>query len=112
MTSTDPAGSANSPEPADTGSPTADELRRAMKAFKKRLKLARLDDESRLGRGAMTGGARSSILEIASASYLRAWRAAVRVTARRILYSTDEPRSPTHHQAGDPRESRPPEPVR
>ena len=64
MTSTDPTGSANPPEPADTSSPTPDELRRAMKAFKKRLKLARLDDESRLGRGAMTGGARSSIVAI------------------------------------------------
>jgi hypothetical protein len=30
---------------------TEDELKKALKAFKKRLKLARLDDESRLSRG-------------------------------------------------------------
>ena len=40
--------------PADA--PSAEELKRALKAFKKRLKLARLDDNSRLGGGAMTGG--------------------------------------------------------
>ena len=39
-------------------------LRTAMKAFKKRLKLARLDDESRLGHGAMTGGSHSGIVAI------------------------------------------------
>lgn len=33
-------------------------LRRAMKAFKKRLKLTALDEDSRLGRGALTGGAK------------------------------------------------------
>jgi hypothetical protein len=37
---------------------TEDELKRALKAFKKRLKLARLDDESGLSRG---GGKRSGI---------------------------------------------------
>ena len=31
-------------------------LKRAMKAFKKRLKLTALDEDSRLGRGALTGG--------------------------------------------------------
>jgi len=35
-----------------------------MKAFKKRLKLARLDDESTLGRGPMSGGKSSSIVAI------------------------------------------------
>ncbi len=33
-------------------------LRRAMKAFKKRLKLTALDEDSRLGRGALSGGAK------------------------------------------------------
>lgn len=47
-----------------TDGPTADELRRAMKAFKKRLKLSRLDAESGLGRGAMTGGNASGIVSI------------------------------------------------
>ncbi len=40
-------------------------LRNAMKAFKKTLKLARLDDESRLGHGAMTSGGKSGITAIA-----------------------------------------------
>jgi hypothetical protein len=39
-------------------------LKAAMKAFKKRLKLARLDDESRLGRGPMSSGGRSGIIAI------------------------------------------------
>lgn len=41
---------------------TDDELKRALKAFKKRLKLARLDDESGLSRG---GGKKSGIVGIA-----------------------------------------------
>ena len=45
-------------------SPTPEELRKAMKAFKKRLKLARLDDESSLGGGPMSGGKSSSIVAI------------------------------------------------
>ncbi len=45
-------------------SPSAEELRRAMKAFKKRLKLTRLDDESSLGGGAMSSGKSSSIVAI------------------------------------------------
>jgi len=36
--------------------PTDEELKRAFKAFKKRLKLTRLDDESRLGRSPLTSG--------------------------------------------------------
>lgn len=40
------------------------QLKSAMKAFRKRLKLARLDDESRLGRGAMSSGGRSGIVAI------------------------------------------------
>ena len=45
-------------------SPTPDELRKAMKAFKKRLKLARLDDESSLGHGPMSSGRSSGIVAI------------------------------------------------
>jgi hypothetical protein len=41
-----------------------EELKRALKAFKKRLKLTRLDDESRLGYGPMSGGGRSSVVAI------------------------------------------------
>ncbi|MDZ4848135.1 MAG: hypothetical protein SGI77_02490 [Pirellulaceae bacterium] len=41
-----------------------EELRLAMKAFRKRLKLTKLDDESRLGRGPMSGGGRSGVVAI------------------------------------------------
>lgn len=40
------------------------QLKSAMKAFKKRLKATRLDDESRLGHGAMTSGGKSGIVAI------------------------------------------------
>ncbi len=36
-------------------------LKKALQAFKKRLKLARLDDESRIGRRAMSSGGKSGI---------------------------------------------------
>jgi len=39
-------------------------LKRAMKAFKKRLKLMRLDDESSLGGGPFSGGRSSGIVAI------------------------------------------------
>ena len=49
----------------DTGDPTDRQMRkRAMKAFRKRLKLTRLDEESKLGYGAMTGGRKSSVAAI------------------------------------------------
>lgn len=44
--------------------PTDEDLKKAMKAFKKRLKLTRLDDESRLGRSPLTGGGDSGIESI------------------------------------------------
>lgn len=47
-----------------TGSPTPDELRNALKAFKKRLKLTRLDDESSLGHGPMSSGRSSGVVAI------------------------------------------------
>ena len=50
--------------PSPLGSPTSEELRKAMKAFKKRLKLTRLDDESSLGRGPMSSGKSSGIVAI------------------------------------------------
>ena len=52
-----------SPEPAADRPPPLDKatLKSAMRAFRKRLKLTRLDDESRLGGGSMTGGAKSGI---------------------------------------------------
>ncbi len=47
------------PEP-----PSKEELRLAMKAFRKRLKLTRLDDESRLGYGPMSSGQSSGVVAI------------------------------------------------
>ncbi len=49
--------------PPPTG-PTPQDLKSALKAFRKRLKLTQLDDQSRLGYGPMTGGQRSSIVAI------------------------------------------------
>ena len=43
---------------------TDEELKRAFKVFKKRLKLTRLDDESRLGRSPLTGGGSGTIESI------------------------------------------------
>lgn len=47
------------PEP-----PSKEELRLAMKAFRKRLKLTLLDDESGMGYGPMSSGQRSRIVAI------------------------------------------------
>ncbi len=52
------------PGPALPGGIDPMQLKKALRAFRKRLKLARLDDESRLGYGAMTGGGRSGIVAI------------------------------------------------
>ena len=49
--------------PAPEG-PTAAELKRALQAFKKRLKLTKLDDESRVGGRQMSGGLKSGIVAI------------------------------------------------
>lgn len=45
-------------------SPTPEELRKALKAFKKRLKLSRLDDESKLGRSPLSSGKSSGIVAV------------------------------------------------
>ena len=39
-------------------------LRHAMKAFRKRLKLTRLNEESKLGRNPLTGGRKSAVVGI------------------------------------------------
>ena len=46
------------------GTFTKETFKRAMKALRKRLKVTRLDDESRLGGDAMTKGERSRILAV------------------------------------------------
>jgi hypothetical protein len=43
---------------------TPEELKRALKAFRKRLKVTRLDAESSLGGGALSGGRSSGIVAI------------------------------------------------
>jgi len=50
-------------EPAGEG-PTKQDLQRAIKAFKKRLKLYRRDDESALGGSKLSGGRQSGIVGI------------------------------------------------
>lgn len=51
-------------EPVEPEPYTKEELRLAMKAFRKRLKLTRLDDESRLGYGPTSSGQSSGIAAI------------------------------------------------
>ncbi len=63
MTSHPPADAENPGDMSSGGIPHTT-LKNALKAFKKRLKLARLDDESRLGHGAMSSGGRSGIVAI------------------------------------------------
>ena len=74
----------SSPEPASSGAnsaetPAPEVLQRALKAFKKRLKLTQLDRESSLGVGPMSGGRPSGIVAITPPNqYPRAvWEALV-----------------------------------
>ncbi len=53
---------ADATPPAD--GPTKDELKAAFKAFKKRLKLTRLDEESKLTRSPMSSGRPSDVVAI------------------------------------------------
>jgi hypothetical protein len=50
-------------QPPPPASFSDDELRRALKAFKKKLKLQQLEDDSRLGRSPLTG-AKTTVLAI------------------------------------------------
>ena len=63
MTSEMPQSSGESEAAPPSGFDPA-QLKPAMKAFKKRLKLTRLDDESTVGHGPMTGGSRSGVIAI------------------------------------------------
>ena len=58
---------AETPEAGDAAEPefTREELKLALRAFHKRLRLTRLDDESKIGGGAMSGGKRSGVVAIA-----------------------------------------------
>ena len=59
-----PTNQPSSPSPVPPGATNPVQLKNALKAFKKRLKLTRLDDESRLGHGAMTTGGQSGVVAI------------------------------------------------
>ena len=64
---TPPAAPAETPQPttADADAPPDRQtLKRAMKAFRKRLKLTKLDEESGLGYGPLTGGKHSTVVAI------------------------------------------------
>jgi hypothetical protein len=51
-------------ETPSSGGPTKEQLKAAFKAFKKRLKLTRLDEESKIGRNPLTSGKGSGIVAI------------------------------------------------
>jgi hypothetical protein len=53
----------STPDPSAGGGPTPEELKRALKAFKKRLKLTQLNEDSRISGNPLTGP-RSSIVAI------------------------------------------------
>jgi hypothetical protein len=55
------ATSQPAPAAAQPAAPTAEELKQAYQAFKKRWKLTRLDHESRVGRSPLSSGGQSSI---------------------------------------------------
>ena len=62
-----PEQPAPTPTPAAPGAkalPSEEELKRALGAFKKRIKLMRLDQESKLGGRAMSAGKKSDIDQI------------------------------------------------
>ena len=63
MTSNTPQSS-DEPGAASPSGFDHSQLKNALKAFKKRLKLTRLDEESRLGHGAMSSGGKSGIVAI------------------------------------------------
>ncbi|MBI4577968.1 MAG: hypothetical protein HY722_17030 [Planctomycetes bacterium] len=77
----------DSSETAPPGAPSEEELGRALGAFKKRLKLTRLDQESGLGTGPMSKGRRSGIVAITPPSQFPAavWDELVR--RGRLKYS-------------------------
>ena len=60
-------GEATGPDAADAGAPqpvSPEVLRKALKAFRKRLKLTHLNEESKLSSRAMTGGHKSAVVAI------------------------------------------------
>ena len=62
MTEQDKPEESSSRQPAEGIDPAL--IKKAMKAFRKKLKLSRLDEESKLGRSPLTGGKKSTIVAI------------------------------------------------
>jgi hypothetical protein len=54
----------SAPDSQQPPSPSPQELKAALKAFKKRMKLTQLDDQSRIGVGPMSSGRQSGIMAI------------------------------------------------
>ena len=54
----------SSSDPSQSPPPTPQDLKAALKAFRKRLKLTQLDDQSRIGRSPMSSGRASGIVAI------------------------------------------------
>jgi hypothetical protein len=65
---------------APDAAPTPEELKHALKAFRKRLKLTRLENESKLGGGPLSGGKTSEIVAITPPNQFRhaVWEELVR----------------------------------
>ena len=64
---------------------TDDELKKALKAFKKRMKLTQLDDDSKLGHSPLTG-AKGKVVSVPGAQY-KAIVALLRVLPRSLVRS-------------------------
>lgn len=98
----------NDKEPANVvernpdGSFTKDTLTRAMKALKKRMKLTRLDDESRLGHDPMSKGGHSGIVAVKPPTQYPAevWQALeqkgrVRIDRHGLVEIVEQPNNPS-----------------
>jgi hypothetical protein len=84
------------------GSFTKETLTRAMKALKKRMKLTRLDDESRLGRDPMSRGGHSGIVAVKPPGQYppEVWRALeekgrVRIDRHGLVEIIEQPSNPS-----------------
>ncbi len=84
------------------GTFTKETLQRAVKALKKRLKLTRLDDESKLGHDAMTRGGGSGIVGVRPPTQYpeEVWRALeakgrVRIDRHGLVELIDQPSNPS-----------------
>lgn len=84
------------------GTLTKETLLRAVKALKKRLKLTRLDDESRLGHDPMSKGGRSGVVAVKPPEQYPAevWQALeqkgrVRIDRHGLVELIEQPSNPT-----------------